>query len=1254
MQDLRFGDWLRIYRNKSRLTQKQLADASHVAETTIGDLERGINKRPRADNLQRLIEALGLTNDERDNLRDAWQRDGIRNHRFKQSRGTTTGNLSVGRAREPGAESGSGPGGESGRDVVGIEHQDWGNAPSGPLLFSRGDELGTLKQWIVADRCQVVATIGLRGIGKTNLTVGFGRGGQSAELGRDLARRFDYVVWRSLINAPKLADVLEDIIGFVSNQAEVNLPESIEGRLMTLFSLLGQRKCLIILDNAESILRGGEDVGQYQPGYEDYGKLIRQFATLPHQSCLVLTSREMPEDVAQLQTKNGPLRVLSLTGIDVTGCKRIFEQIDDSFIGTEEEWTRLRQQYDGSPLALDLVARHIVAAYSRDIGAFLRARKLMFRTLEGLLDWYFERFSDLQKEIMYWFAIAREPISRADLEGLLVAPLSRRELPSTLEALQQALPLQRTDAGFTLQPVLIEFMSAKLIATVVTEIMQQHIHLLNSHALLLAQAKDYIRESHRRVFLDPILQSLTGEMGAGPCEQALLRLIQRLQQQPPSLLGYAAGNVINLLLQLGVDVSGQDFSRLYFRQAYLREASLANVNFADARFEKSTFTDMFGNVLSVAFSPYPYDSTVIAAGTGTGDIRLWRASDGMPLATYSGHSDWVWGLAYSPDGKMLASGSSDQTIRLWDTSNGKHLFVLRGHEHRVRSVAFSPDGKLLASASEDKLIGLWDVESGKHLRFCVGHKNPVRAVAFTPDGKAVVSASDDATVRIWDVATGMELIAPLEGHNSQIWSLAVSPDGRTIASGGDDRLVLLWDYATGRQLATLRGHSGWICSLAFSPDGSLLASASADTHVRLWSMETRESVKVLQGHGNWVNSVRFHLNGAVVASGSHDQTVRLWETSSGNSITTLQGYSNGIRAVAFSTSGDLLATADRSIRLWNPSTGANEAVFSGHNQPIRTLAFSQDGRYIASGSDDYSSRIWSLASARKQRSLNGHSNRVKSVAFSPDGTLLATGSDDNTVRLWDVGTPRSRTLEGHTNRIRAVAFSPTGLFVGSGSDDSTARLWNVQTADVFHVLEGHSNRIWSIAFSSDGSLFATGSEDTTIRIWDTLSGKCLHTLRGHSNPVWAIAFRQDGGVLASSSEDQTIRLWDVSTGAVLHVLTGHTKPIWALAFSPDEVRLASGSHDHTVRLWNSFTGQNLAVLTEHRESVWAVAFDPAGRLLASGSDDGTCCVWDVNKKTLLHSLRGARPYERMNIRGVTGMSDAQIMTLMALGAVDDD
>jgi WD40 repeat protein len=88
-------------------------------------------------------------------------------------------------------------------------------------------------------------------------------------------------------------------------------------------------------------------------------------------------------------------------------------------------------------------------------------------------------------------------------------------------------------------------------------------------------------------------------------------------------------------------------------------------------------------------------------------------------------------------------------------------------------------------------------------------------------------------------------------------------------------------------------------------------------------------------------------------------------------------------------------------------------------------------------------------------------------------------------------------------------------------------------------------------------------------------------------------------------------------------------------------------------LWDVQTGRQLKMLQEHAGPVWSVAFHPDGRTLASGSEDETIKFWDIQTGQCLKTLRADRPYERMNITGVTGVTTTQKAVLKALGAVED-
>ncbi len=77
------------------------------------------------------------------------------------------------------------------------------------------------------------------------------------------------------------------------------------------------------------------------------------------------------------------------------------------------------------------------------------------------------------------------------------------------------------------------------------------------------------------------------------------------------------------------------------------------------------------------------------------------------------------------------------------------------------------------------------------------------------------------------------------------------------------------------------------------------------------------------------------------------------------------------------------------------------------------------------------------------------------------------------------------------------------------------------------------------------------------------------------------------------------------------------------------------------------------ILAGHTNNVRSVCFSPDGRFLASCSEDETIKLWDVETNECLKTVRPDRPYERMNITGVTGLTEAQKATLKALGAVED-
>ncbi|CAG7921995.1 unnamed protein product [Penicillium olsonii] len=420
-----------------------------------------------------------------------------------------------------------------------------------------------------------------------------------------------------------------------------------------------------------------------------------------------------------------------------------------------------------------------------------------------------------------------------------------------------------------------------------------------------------------------------------------------------------------------------------------------------------------------SFEPYTAacNGHTLAISSEEGEIEIIDADTGIPCSTFSGHSDVISALAFSPDGLTLASGSRDTTIKIWDAVKCILLKTLTGHSSYIRSLIFSPNGLCLASTG----------------------------------GSTAASES----IKLWDTYHGT-LQSTLQFDTDEVESMAFSPDGRTLAFGSSDRTIKFWDTPESTKAHLLRCHCmvEKASAVLFSPDGQTLVSGDFDGIIMLWNTYGDRDQSKTGERVYPISSVNLSPGGNILLSGSFDRTLGLWDTKEGHLRKTIKHsdyYSTAILAVAMSPDGLRIASFDEDgvIWIWDTSTGKLQHKICwtrGCHYDV-SLVFSPDGRLLASSSrrdsehpmgvkGNQTIKLWDTASYQNVQTFEGScraASMVKAVTFSPDGQTLALSFEEGIksiieIRETSTGMLRQTFLYPvpRYGRISSLEFSSNG------------------------------------------------------------------------------------------------------------------------------------------------------------------------------------------------------------------------------------
>ena len=409
-----------------------------------------------------------------------------------------------------------------------LNSADWGEAPNIQTFYGRTEEIVKLEEWIMRDRCHLLAICGMGGIGKTALAV---------RLVENIQSQFDCFIWRSLRGAQPTTQLVSDLLQFLNHSQQTG------ASISDLLEVLRQKRCLVVLDDFEATLQDGELVGAYRQGCEGYSDLLQRIGSERHQSTLILIGREQPKEISMHQGDDQPIRYYKVNGLQRQGAFELLRS--RGFTGSENGLEALVQQYRGNPSALRIVAGTIQELFNGNVSEFLKQTALALGdVLRTLLYQQFERLSKLEKDVLYWLAIKHRPVSLSTLRAEMTMQASGSELIDALESLRwRSLIEKGSENGevmFLLEPVVMKYVNRQFVDEISKEITAIAMHqdlksidLLASHVLVEDRAPDSIRAMQIRLVLKPIKDKLHKAIAQSTIELETLR--ELLASHQPNL-----------------------------------------------------------------------------------------------------------------------------------------------------------------------------------------------------------------------------------------------------------------------------------------------------------------------------------------------------------------------------------------------------------------------------------------------------------------------------------------------------------------------------------------------------------------------------------------------------------------------------------------------------------------------------------------------------------------------------------------------
>jgi len=584
-------------------------------------------------------------------------------------------------------------------------------------------------------------------------------------------------------------------------------------------------------------------------------------------------------------------------------------------------------------------------------------------------------------------------------------------------------------------------------------------------------------------------------------------------------------------------------------------------------------------------------------------------------------------ITVSGDSAYVAAGLVSGEVLLFRQSDGTLLQRHRLHESSVRQLVFHGDNQRYWSVGDDGRVQLSRVAVAPTA--LSGHSQPVTVVAGSVGEPLFVTAAQDQSVRLWN-GQG-QAVRAVAHPPASITAVAVRPDNALIATGDAQGGIRLWQAGDGQLLAQLSGSPEPVLGLAFSADGQSLASLSRGGEFRRWQVPTPP--RQLSGHGAPVRDMAL-CQADLVLTGSADQTVRLWRPSDAQHLRQLDAQLGPVVAVALSWDGRCAAAIGENgaLEAWRTADGVRLAHWNLAAGRAKDVAVDSNGERIVTLDADNLVRLWKVPTEPIQNPgdlpqpemLPALPAAPSLISVGQASKTIYVATDSGTVYAWDASQQQWRpALGGLSGPITALAILEPVNRAAAASADGTIAVWNLDQTDqprTPQIRLSHGAPVHTLAWQDQGQLLVSAGEGA-VRLWNPADGALWEQFIELPQPVRAVGFAA-GTVLIGAAENSVrlvkptvVKRWSLPQAAELKA--------WALA-DPFVIWSDGKSPICYVYSWDGAAKGELR--GESSAAVTLIAAHRQSALAALVNEQGSVEVWSLqDAKRIARKELGWRP-----------------------------